>query len=523
MMETIKKLVSVISILFLTTSCMDAEKALEGDLIESETLVDSKKFIDQSKLRADKFAKYGPEVVEIDESTVREDTSSQVFKEEAVNYADLKDDGVGNIFAIDLNVENVSIRTFTQMLSKVTGINFLVSDEVSGLVTAKLEGVDWPNALDSVLNLKGYAKHVDNQANIIRIHSQSVIVALESFERQRKTDLHKTAALDVANKPMYTEIFKLFYSKPADVKAILENVLNAGKVAATGDMRSTTAQITIDARVNQIIVKATEEDVELIRKLIKKIDSRTKQVFIEAFVVEVTDDFAKELGVMLGMDVSESNKDDGGSGVKYNVRATGLAGTEADTVSAGSTGASLTDFAVTGATSGIGALFGVGDAADLKVALTALEEDEVSKIISNPRVFTLDNQEATIFQGSEIPYETSSDGGTNVEFKSAGLNLSVTPQVIGDGNLMLKISLNKDSADTSKTNPPITSSSINTNLVTKDGSIVVIGGIYTQTKSDAEFKTPFFGDLPGVGKLFRKDTRRNDKKELMIFIAPKII
>ena len=149
--------------------------------------------------------------------------------------------------------------------------------------------------------------------------------------------------------------------------------------------------------------------------------------------------------------------------------------------------------------------------------------DSVSKIISNPRIFTLDNQTATIFQGTEVPYETVSADGTSIEFKSAGLNLEVTPTVVGDGNLMMQISLNKDTVDTSISNPPITSSSINTNLVTRDGSIVVIGGIYTQSKTDSEDKVPFFGDLPGAGKLFRRDGRTNERKELMIFIAPRII
>jgi type IV pilus assembly protein PilQ len=518
-MKTIKTLLNITFLIFLISGCMDAEKALEGELIEKESLIDNKKFIEESKKRADKVVQYGPDAAEIDDSNVRETTREILDKEEAPNYDELQDDGTGKIFPIDLNVENVDIRTFTQMLSKITNINFLVSDEVTGFVTAKLENVSWPNALDSVLSLKSLAKHVDNNANIIRIHSQTTIVALESFQRKRKEDLQKTAQLAKATEPLYTEVFKLFYTNPEEVSGILRSVLGISDGEETGG-RNTNAQITIDNRANQLIVKARKDDLDMMQKVIEKIDSRTKQVFIEAFVVEVNDDFEKQLGVELGANLNTGeDKTDKSANAPTSLKSfnLGLAGTGSGTP------ASLFDFTVDGATSGLVGTFGVGDATDLRVALTALEADSVSKIISNPRIFTLDNQEAVIFQGTEVPYETVSADGTSIEFKQAGLNLAVTPTVVGDGNLMLAISLNKDTVDTSISNPPITSSSINTNLVTKDGSIVVIGGIYTQTKTDSQSKVPFFGDVPVAGKLFRRDGRENDRKELMIFIAPRVI
>ncbi|PIR39379.1 MAG: hypothetical protein COV35_02360 [Alphaproteobacteria bacterium CG11_big_fil_rev_8_21_14_0_20_39_49] len=520
-MKMNNKLLSILLLTFLTAGCMDVEKALEGELIEKDSLIANKQFIEESKQRADKMIKYGPEIAEIDQSDIRETTREILNKEEAPNYDSLQDDGTGKIFPIDLNVENVDIRIFTQMLSKITDINFLVSDEVNGFVTAKLTDVSWPSALDSVLSLKSLAKHVDNKANIIRIHSQSNIVALESFERKRKEDLQKTAELSKASEPLYTEVYKLFYTNPEEVSGILKSVIGiTGTEENEGGLKS--AQITIDKRVNQLIVKARKDDLDMMQKVIKKIDSRTKQVFIEAFVVEVNDDFEKQLGVQLGANLSHAIPK-GENGKTYNVSTTGIAGAGVAGLAADTSANSLANFSVPGATSGIAGLIGLGDAADLKLALTALERNAVSKIISNPRIFTLDNQTATIFQGTEVPYETVSADGTSIEFKSAGLNLEVTPTVVGDGNLMMQISLNKDTVDTSISNPPITSSSINTNLVTKDGSIVVIGGIYTQSKTDSEDKVPFFGDIPGAGKLFRRDGRTDDRKELMIFIAPRVI
>ncbi len=508
----------------LTSGCMDAERALEGNLIEKESLINNKQFIDESKQRSAKVVEYGPDIAELDHSNIRDETNTLLNTEEVINYEELTDDGKGKIFPVDLNVENVDIRTFTQMLSRITNVNFLVSDEVNGFVTAKLEDVSWPNALDSVLSLKGFAKHVDNNSNIIRIHDQSTIVSIENFERQRKQDLQKTAELARENEPLYTEAYKLFYTKPQDVSEILRSILGISATTSNesqgGGERNTNAQITIDERVNQIIVKARRNDLDIIEKVIKRVDSRTKQVFIEAFIVEVNDDFEKRLGVTLGADLGDDGTVEGKG---FNIRSNGLVGTAASGVTSGTNSNSISDFAVAGATSGIGGLIGLGDLADLKVALTALERDQVSKVISNPRIFTLDNQEATIFQGTEVPYETVSADGTSIQFKSAGLNLAVTPKVVGDGNLMMSVSLNKDTVDTSQSNPPITSSAIKTNMVTKDGSIVVIGGIYTQSKTDSEDKVPFFGDLPVAGKLFRRDGRANDRKELMIFIAPRII
>ncbi|MCE3232257.1 MAG: hypothetical protein K0R98_514 [Rickettsiaceae bacterium] len=511
-----------IALLIALASCMKEEKALEGQLIETKSMIDHKKVISEGIERGKNTVEFGPRSNETSQADIRSITDGVIDKEEAPNYESLQDDGTGNIFPIDLNVENVDIRTFTQMLSKITGVNFLVSDEVNGTVTAKLQDVAWPNALDSVLSLKGFAKHVDNKANIIRIHTQSVVVQLENFERQRKTDLQKTAMLDVANEPLYTEVFKLFYTKPADVKAILQNVLGLGGAAAPADgSRNTSAQITVDERVNQLIVKGRKNDLDTIKKVIAKVDSQTKQVFIEAFVVEVSDDFSKALGTQLGLNAATSP----GKKVfekKYNARLIGIGADKGEEVTEDEP-ATITSLSAVGATSGIAGLLGLGDTADLRIALSALEKDSMSKIISNPRIFTLDNQEATIFQGDDIPYQTTSSTGTTTEFKKAGLKLVVKPTVVGDGNLMMAVTLNKDSADTSEDNPPISTSQIVTNMVTKDGSIVVIGGIYTQTKTDSNSKVPFFGDIPGAGKLFRNDTRGNNRKELMIFLAPKVI
>ena len=519
-MVKITKLAFVISTLLLVNGCTSKLKD-EGTLTPRQ-LIDKEQFIDGSQERSKDTVKYGPHPVTESESNYKVPQRTSIDKENSRDNTQVHDDGKIDIFPIDLNVDNMDISTFTQLLSKVTDVNILVSDEVTGLVSANLHDVPWDSVLDSVLNMKALAKHVDADTNIIRVHSQQSIVALEEFERTRRESLQKTALLDQAAEPLYTEIFKLYYTQPKKLKEILDGLLgvNHEKENISTSMRDTTAKVIIDDRKNSLVVKARKEDVDLISKLIAKMDTPTPQVFIEAFILEVSDDFADAFGVRLGGNYKSGFS---AGGDRYNVIGSGVVGTPTTAVTLGNNGSTFVDLPVANPTGGIGIGFGVGDTIDLKLELTNMEKKGLSKIISNPRIFTLDNQEAVIFQGSEIPYETISQNGTQIEFKEAGLRLAVTPTVVGDGNLMLSLILNKDSADTTQSNPPITKSQINTNLVTKDNSIVVIGGIYTQTKNDSASSVPGLGDLPLAGKLFRNDEKSDGKKELMIFISPHIL
>ncbi len=498
--------------------------SLAGDDKDIEKLVDARKVISETKERNKDLLEIGPSTDNKESAVAHKEYHDILNKEESFDYASVdRDAGKGEIFNIDLNVENVEIRSFMHMMSEITGVNFLVSDEVKGYVSAKLNNVPWPSALDSVLNLKHLAKYVDQRANIIRIHTQDAIVNLENFERQRKEDLQKTILLEKASQPLYTEIFKLFYTKPDKVKSIVESVLGSSGASSNGNIRNTNAQITVDDRMNQIIVKARKEDIDMVAKLINHIDSRTQQVFIEAFIVEVDDSFQKALGARIGGNLTNNlSKVDNG---KYHVTTTGVAGTGitgSTQLTPGNNNGSLVELPVANATSGIGILTGVSSDS-LKFELSAMEQKGLSKTISNPRIFTLDNQKALIFQGTEVPYSTVSTNGTQVQFKEAGIRLEVTPSIIGDGNLVMAIKVNNDSVDTTVSNPPITKSEINTNLVTRDSSVVVIGGLYILKKNNAKSQVPLLGDIPIAGHLFSNNSKLKNKTELMIFMAPKIL
>jgi len=493
-------------------SCNSKSELKHGEnLIAQDSSFDRKKFIEQSKLKSVQDYDLGPKVDNESRISKRESYRKLINKEDSFDYVDM-DELASKNFKVSINVENMDIRSFANLLSEITGVNVLISDEVQGTISASLKDVYWTSMIESILKTKQLAKHIDGKSNIIRIHNQATVVQLEEFESKRKENVQRTLLLKKASQPLQTEIFKLFYTEPTVVKATIEDILQ-DKGLKNESIRNINPEITVDERKNLIVVKARETDMSIVAKLIQELDTRTKQVYIEAFIVEVNDDFERAFGSRFGF---QTNRADGAI--------SGLAGAPSSGLALGSGDGLLGNNPVTNPTGGVGFLtnFG-GSASSLKVELTAMENQGLTKVISNPKIFTLDNQEAIIFQGDEVPYETVSDEGTKVEFKEAGLRLAVTPSIIGDGNLMLQVEVNKDSVDTSQDNPPITKSEIKTSLVTKNDEIVVIGGIYTESESKSKSKVPGAGDVPLFGKLFSRDEKGDDRKELIIFIAPKIL
>ena len=260
----------------------------------------------------------------------------------------------------------------------------------------------------------------------------------------------------------------------------------------------------------------------MVDKVIKEIDIRTKQVLIESFIVEANSDFERALGTRLGGYYQKQGKVAGGLAGTSTGSAVGFdPGTAAGLGSATDT---LSNFPVTGATSGIGLLRRT-TAGVLKAEITALESLGMGKTISNPKVFTLDNQLATVTQGEEIPYQTTSDGTTSTSFKEAALKLEVTPSIIGDGNVLLTIKVNNDTPNRSSggDEPPINKMEIVTKLLVADGDIVVIGGIKKNVISNSKNQTPGLGNMPVIGNLFKGKANSDNLDELLVFIAPRIL
>ena len=406
------------------------------------------------------------------------------------------------------------------LMGKIGEINMLVGDEVAGAISAELVDVPWDKALQALLDMKNYASDVDIESNLIRIHSPETLTQQETYKSSRASALKKKVELEDSVEPIFSEIFRLYYISPAQAKATLDELFTAQSGGESGSYSP--IQITEEITTRSIIVRGKEKDLDVVDKVIKEIDVRTKQVLIEAFIVEANSDFERALGTRLGGYYLRKGKNFGGiTGGDGSTAGSSISDT---TAALQSTTDQLTDFAATGATSGIGILKKTGSAV-LKAEITALETMGMGKTISNPKIFTLDNQSATVTQGEEIPYQTTSDGTTSTSFKEAALKLEVTPSIIGDGNVLLTIQVNNDTPNRSAggDEPPINKMEIVTKLLVADGDIVVIGGIKKNVVANSKDQTPGIGNVPVIGNLFKGKTSSDNLDELLVFIAPRIL
>jgi type IV pilus assembly protein PilQ len=465
-----------------------------------------------------------------------EDRRIYIDENMVTDYTKIISKNFAETFPISINFDNVDIRSVMQTFSIITGKNILVGDEVQGLVKARILNEDWDDVLEAILEMKNIALTLSPNTNIVRIHSKEVISAQEEYNRKRKAEVRQAMELSKSIQPVRSEIFKLFYSEPSTVKTQIEDVLSnmdatasAGEDSAGGSSgASDRVKITVDERLRALIVLGVREDLDFIEKLVNEIDIPTKQILIEAFVVTVTDSFEKNLGTRLGMyyGPNETNIASGGL-----VSAGGTIGGPPTTTTGvntlGTFGTqsvgTMAENTISSATGSIGMILDASKI-DLNLELQAMEADSISKVIANPKIFTLDNQTAKITQGVQIPYTSASSSGTQTQFKDAALTLEVTPSIIGDGNIIMDISVNNDSVtDATASNPPISKTAVNTKLLIANESIVIIGGIFQETSSDSTSKTPGLGDIPVFGSLFKMQGDKDLFNRVFIFIAPKIL
>ena len=418
---------------------------------------------------------------------------------------------------VTFRFHNLEFKETLNLMAKVGEINIMVGDEVGGAITAELIDVPWDKAFQALLDMKNYAADIDVNSNLIRIHAPETLTAQENYKSTRAAAVRKKVELEESVEPIFSEIFRLYYISPAQAKITLNELFSS----TTGEATFTPIQITEEVTTRSIIVRGREKDLDIVDKVIREIDVRTKQVLIEAFIVEADSTFEKALGARLGGYYNNKGRVVGGLGGTTSGSGSLSTGSAAEL---GKTTDSLFDFAATGATSGLGILRKTTTGV-LKASITALESKGLGKTISNPKVFTLDNQVAIITQGQEIPYQTTSEGTTSTSFKEAALKLEVTPSIIGDGNVLLQIQVNNDTPNLASgaDEPPINKMEITTKLLVADGDIVVIGGIKKNKIANTRKQVPGWGNVPVVGNLFKGRASEDNLDELLVFIAPRIL
>ncbi len=513
----IKNFINLFVLLFLIVflnGCQNINKKVNKPFKHNTPLIKDD-VREKGKTEVAKTLDMGPKPVEGDTRKLMK--RKKISSESQRNYLLIPDSFPMLKQRITLKFKNLDFKETMKLMGKIGEINVLVGDEVAGAISAELVDVPWDKAFQALLDMKNYASDIDVSSNLIRVHSPETLTAQETYKSTRASAVKKKVELEDSVEPIYSEIFRLYYISPAQAKTTIEELFSEG-----GEGAYSPIQITEEVTTRSIIVRGKEKDLDVVDKVIKEIDIRTKQVLIEAFIVEANSDFERALGTRLGGYYQNKGRVAGGVSGPSSGSSTEVS--LDDAVNLGSTTDSITNFAATGATSGIGLLRRTTTGI-LKAEITALESMGMAKTISNPKVFTLDNQMATVTQGEEIPYQTTSEGTTSTSFKEAALKLEVTPSIIGDGNVLLTIKVNNDTPNrsTESDEPPINKMEIVTKLLVADGDIVVIGGIKKNVIVNKKSQTPGLGNVPIIGNLFKGKSNSDNLDELLVFIAPRIL
>lgn len=431
---------------------------------------------------------------------------------------------------ISFDFQNIEVRAALQAVADISGLNIIAADTVSGSLTLRLKEVPWDQALDVILQSKGL--DMRKNGTVLWIAPKEELLTKEKLELEQRAQISDL-------EPLRSEIFQLNYQKAESFRTVFG--LDAGTGAAGGSDRnrvlSKRGSAIIDPRTNQLFVTDIASKIEDIRMLIQKTDIASKQVLIEARLVEANDGFSRNLGAKIGFnDARNAAGGDAGYGVGGSNRLA-LSGTlaGAGAVTGQASGSTFDNSTLVNlpaaAIGGINApslafsLFSSSDNRFLNLELSALEADGKGKIISSPRVVTEDKMVAVIEQGIELPYQVaSSSGATSIEFKKANLRLEVIPQITPDGNVVLEVDVSKDSkGEETRAGFAINTQHVKTKVMVENGGTVVLGGIYQQTERSNESKVPLLGDVPVLGYLFKTKGRESSKTELLVFITPKIV
>lgn len=413
---------------------------------------------------------------------------------------------------ISLDFQDVEIRTILQILAKESGMNIVASDSVSGKMTLSLKDVPWDQALDLVMQ----ARNLDmrQQGNIVNIAPRDELLAKDKAFLQAEKDIADLGAL-------YSQNFQLKYKNVEEFRSILR-LDNADTTGNRNTLVSGRGSVLIDPATNTLIVTDTRSVIEKFRKLIDELDVPAQQVMIEARIVEAADGFSRDLGVKFGATGRKKLKNETSAfGWGVNSGFGGGNKWEAQT---------KINLPVAAAANSISLVRAISSGA-LNLELSASESLSKTKTLANPRVLTQNRKEAKIESGYEIPFTvtTASGGGnsTNTELKKAVLGLTVTPNITPDGQIIMTVKINKDSpaqcVSGNNTILCISTKSLNTQAMVENGGTLIVGGIYEENNGNTLTKVPLLGDIPVIGNLFKTRGKKTDRRELLIFITPRII
>lgn len=435
---------------------------------------------------------------------------------------------------LSLNFQDIDVRAVLQLIADFTDLNLVASDTVQGKITLRLQNVPWDQALDLVLRTKGLDKR--QNGNVLMVAPAAEIAERERQEVETKKQIEELA-------PLQTEFIRVQYANARELFKLFDEEDEEGKdkdkgSGATGSILSPRGRVIVDERTNSLLVTETPERLEEFRRLVKLIDIPVRQVLVEARIVVAGTDFTRRLGVRWGGGLGSTK---GSHSIFLSGSNDALIGTEDEDQGLMEGGPYIYPDAF-GVDMGVGDDPDAGNASSIAIGiakanwaltaeLSALEADGRGEVISQPKVVTGDKQKAVIRSGQEVPYlESSSSGRTTVTFKEAVLKLEVTPNITPDGRVIMDLTIDQDSVtdevlagENGARIPILDVNSVQTRVQVGNGETVVLGGVFRNRDLESVQKVPLLGDIPYLGRLFKRTSKESEKNELLIFITPKIL
>tara|TARA_R110001606_G_scaffold1937_6_gene7680 strand:- start:2288 stop:4468 length:2181 start_codon:yes stop_codon:yes gene_type:complete len=432
---------------------------------------------------------------------------------------------------LSLNFQDIEVRSVLQLIADFTNLNLVASDTVTGKITLRLQSVPWDQALELILKTKGLDKR--QVGNVLLVAPAEEIAAREEQELKSQRQMASLA-------PLRTEYLSINYARAENLQALITK-----KGGEDRSLLSERGSVSVDQRTNTLIVQDTAAKLQEIKDLIQRLDVPVQQVLIEARVVVASTDVSDEFGVRWGgLGYNGSSLANDGQSFAVGGRLTSLRElhyANIDRDDDGSLGEMeefdeeenndlIVDMGVSAAEA---TRFAIGftslDSGLIELELSALEAEGHGELVATPKVLTADQQPAVIASGQQVPFNVAtSSGATAVEFIEAELRLEVTPQVTPEGDVIMQLKVNNDSLGTmvgsgENAAPTVNTNRVETSVLVNDGETVVLGGIFQQQQLNSVTKTPFLGDIPWLGALFRKKVNRDNKQELLIFITPRLV
>ncbi|HEY3490994.1 MAG TPA: type IV pilus secretin PilQ [Candidatus Deferrimicrobiaceae bacterium] len=413
---------------------------------------------------------------------------------------------------ISMDFKDADLQNVFRILAEVSNLNIVTTDDVKGKVTLRLVNVPWDQALDLVLQSKALGASMEG--NILRV---APLVTLRAEEKSRLENLKENEKLK-AQLESETETIPVNYGKAGDLQDKVKGMLSEG------------GKVQIDDRTNMLIVRDLRKNIDDVKALLGQLDTPIPQVLIEARIVEVDTSFAKDIGVQWGGSWNSQGSTKIGIGGFQDTSGAPVPGQPLNNTTP-YTSATLPTFAINlpaavGAGAGGGINFGIlRDNIRLDLSLSALESAGKLKIVSSPKVVTIDNKEALIEQGTQIPYSTVSASGTQTQFIDATLSLKVTPHITPEGSVIMKLEAKNDSQGELGIDgkPAINKKKATTEVLVKDGDTAVIGGILQVSRNESTSGVPWFSRIPMIGWMFKRETGSARNRELLIFVTPRVM